>query len=184
MPTTLPPEAGATLTRLARSAIASRFHEAPGPPRADWLEAEGAAFVTLTIGGALRGCIGSLEAYRPLGDDVADNARAAAFRDPRFPALSEPELERCAVEVSVLDAPEPMGFESEADALAQLRPGVDGVILADGRRRATFLPQVWESLPGPAEFMGQLKRKAGLRADHWGPGVRLWRYGVTAFEEP
>jgi len=140
--------------------------------------------VTLTLGGELRGCIGSLEAYQPLADDVTSNARSAAFRDPRFPPLTAAEFRRVHIEVSVLSAPQPMAVTSEADALAQLRPGVDGVILAAAGRRATFLPQVWEQLPEPATFLAHLKRKAGLPAGYWGDDVQVWRYGVTAFEEP
>ncbi|MDR1808711.1 MAG: AmmeMemoRadiSam system protein A [Propionibacteriaceae bacterium] len=184
----LPPEAGTTLTRLARQAIARRLGLADGsadepqrPP--DWLLADGATFVTLTIDGDLRGCIGSLQAYQPLGDDVAQNAQSAAFRDPRFPPLTRAEFNRVAIEVSVLAPPQPMTFTSEQDALDQLRPGVDGVILVAGGHRATFLPQVWEDLPDKRLFLAHLKRKAGLRPDFWDDSVRLDRYGVTAFHE-
>jgi AmmeMemoRadiSam system protein A len=182
----LPPDAGTVLTGLARRSIGRRLglEGAAAGPNAPWLEADGAAFVTLTLGGELRGCIGSLEAYQPLGDDVAQNAQSAAFRDPRFPPLSAAEFGRVRIEVSVLSAPEPLAFTSEADALGQLRPGIDGVILVASGRRATFLPQVWEQLPEPATFVAHLKRKAGLPAGYWGDDVQVWRYGVTAFEEP
>ena len=112
--------------------------------------------VTLTQAGSLRGCIGSLEAHRPLGEDVAGNALSAAFRDPRFQPLSVDELTRTRIEVSLLEAAQPFAFSDEADALARLRPGVDGLILHYGQRRATFLPQVWESLPKPRQFLQQL----------------------------
>jgi AmmeMemoRadiSam system protein A len=162
-------------------------HGTAGPAasigRPAWLEEPGAAFVTLTINGRLRGCIGSLQAYRPLGDDVADNARAAAFRDPRFAALTRPEFQRVAVEVSVLSAPVEYPFASRDEALAGLRPGVDGVILSAAGRRATFLPQVWEELPAPEEFIAHLLRKAGLPSGYWGGDVKLWRYTVAAFHE-
>jgi AmmeMemoRadiSam system protein A len=183
--TDLPADAGGVLTRMARAAIVQDLGGGPTTPgdREAWLAQQGAVFVTLTIAGELRGCIGSLEAWRSLHDDVTSNARAAAFRDPRFPPVSREEMARVAVEVSVLSAPEPMAFASEAEALAELRPGVDGVILAAAGRRATFLPQVWEQLAEPPVFLAHLKRKAGLPGDYWGSDVELWRYTVTAFAE-
>ncbi len=175
---------GRLLTTLARAAIAREFHgKEVLPAQPDWLRAPGAVFVTLTEAGRLRGCIGSLEAHRSLGDDVLHNARAAAFRDPRFPPLGEDELNRIRVEVSVLTPATPMTYSNEADALAQLRPGVDGVILEYGWHRATFLPQVWEQLPEPHLFMSHLKQKAGLAGDFWAADVRLSRYGVEKFKE-
>lgn len=180
----LPADAGIVLTGLARRAIEAALGGGPRPAyEPGWLTEPGAAFVTLTQGERLRGCIGSLTAYRPLGDDVVDNAVAAATRDPRFPAMTAEELGRTHVEVSVLSAPEPFPVTSETDALARLRPGVDGVILTYGSHRGTFLPQVWEQLPGPADFLTQLKRKAGLPADWWDLGVRLERYTATPFHE-
>ncbi len=178
------PEQGRLLIALARNAIASEF-EQPGAelPHPDWLNEPGAAFVTLTQQGELRGCIGSLEALRALADDVQSNARAAAFKDPRFPPLSRDELAGTRVEVSILSPAEPMRFGSEADALAQLRPGIDGVIFEHGWHRATFLPQVWEQLPDARQFMANLKRKAGLAADFWADNVRLSRYQVEKFKE-
>lgn len=175
---------GCRLLTLARNAIAGRFGQ-PGMPVEDSpdLHAPGASFVTLTQHGQLRGCIGSLEAWRPLGQDVQENALAAAFRDPRFNALSADELSLTRVEVSLLTAAEPISFSSEADALAQLRPGIDGIIFSAGTRRATFLPQVWEQLPKPELFMAHLKQKAGLPADYWGPNVRLERYAVRKWKE-
>jgi len=177
-------EQGRLLTTLARAAIAREFDE-PGTalPHPDWLDAPGAVFVTLTEAGQLRGCIGSLEAHRPLGEDLEHNARAAAFGDPRFPPLKHAELPRVRVEVSVLTPATPMACSDEADALRQLRPGVDGVILEHGWHRATFLPQVWEQLPEPRVFLAHLKQKAGLAADFWANDVRLSRYGVEKFKE-
>ena len=177
-------EQGRLLTALARAAIAREFDE-PGTalPHPDWLDAPGAVFVTLTEAGQLRGCIGSLEAHRPLGEDLEHNARAAAFGDPRFPPLRHAELPRVRVEVSVLTPATPMACSDEADALRQLRPGVDGVILEHGWHRATFLPQVWEQLPEPRVFLAHLKQKAGLAADFWANDVRLSRYGVEKFKE-
>ena len=175
---------GTTLLTLARNAIASRFGVS-GNPAADLpeLHQPGAVFVTLTQHDNLRGCIGSLEAWRPLHKDVQENALAAAFRDPRFEPLSADELPVTRVEVSLLTPAEPMRFSSEADALAQLRPDIDGVIFTAGNRRSTFLPQVWEQLPEPAMFMAHLKQKAGLPADYWGPNVQLERYQVKKWKE-
>lgn len=178
---------GQALLILARNAITRRFAR-PVQPLADLsglpeLARPGATFVTLTQAGQLRGCIGSLEAYRPLATDVAENAIAAAFQDLRFSPLSAEELARTDLEVSLLSAAEPMPFSDEADALARLRPGIDGVILTRGQRRATFLPQVWESLPKPQQFIAQLKLKAGLPADYWDERITLARYGVQKWKE-
>ena len=171
------------LTALARTAIASEFG-APWPAlsRPVWLDEPAATFVTLTLHGRLRGCIGSLEAHRSLYDDVTHNARAAAFGDPRFPPLATDELFAVRIDVSVLTAPQPLQFSSEADALRRLRPGIDGVIFQYGRRRATFLPQVWEQLPEPHEFMAHLKQKAGLPADFQADEIRLAVYQVEKFQ--
>lgn len=145
------------------------------------LRAPGASFVTLHRQGDLRGCIGSLEAQRPLVVDVAENAYAAAFRDPRFAPLRAEELADLQLHISVLSAPAPLEFRDEADLLRQLRPGVDGLILTADGHRGTFLPSVWESLPRPEQFLAQLKRKAGLPADFWSPALRVQRYTTEAF---
>lgn len=175
---------GPLLTALARAAICRQLGVACRPPaRPDWLEAPGAVFVTLTRGGRLRGCIGSLAACRSLGADLEANACAAAFRDPRFPPLTAAELADTCVEVSILSPAEPLACRDEADACCQLRPGLDGVILECGRHRGTFLPQVWEQLPEPAQFLAHLKVKAGLPADYWSAEVRLSRYRVEKFKE-
>lgn len=176
---------GRILTSLARGAIGREFGMG-GPAAgavAPWLAEPGAAFVTLTLGGQLRGCIGSLEVHRALKDDVEANAMAAAFRDPRFPPLTAEEFRRVRIEVSELSPMTPMIFGSEAEALAQLRPFVDGVVFEYGRHRGTFLPQVWEQLPDPAEFMARLKYKAGLPPNFWAPEVRLHRYTVAKWKE-
>ncbi len=176
---------GALLTRLARAAIATRLGGAGATlPCPDWMRKPGATFVTLTQKGQLRGCIGSLEAHRPLSDDLLENARAAAFRDPRFPPLEADELPHTRVEVSILSPAEPMTFTDQADLLRQLRPGVDGLILEHGHHRGTFLPQVWEQLPRPADFLAHLKRKAGLAADFWAPDLKVSRYTVEKYKEP
>lgn len=175
---------GRVLTGVARAAIAAELGQpTQRPPIPDWLTRPAATFVTLTQAGQLRGCIGTLEAHRPLIEDLEHNARAAAFSDPRFPPLGAQELARTRVEVSLLSKSEPMRCADEADALSQLRPGLDGVILEVGRHRATFLPQVWEQLPDPAQFMAQLKLKAGLAQDYWSDEVRLSRYSVEKYKE-
>jgi hypothetical protein len=175
---------GKTLLHLARSAIAERFGIAPAAmQQADWLGKSGATFITLKEDGRLRGCIGSLEARRPLVDDVRHNAIAAAFRDPRFPPLTESEFNKIEIEISVLSEAEPMDFFDERDVLAQLHPGVDGIILEWGMHRATFLPQVWEDLPQPKRFLEHLKNKAGLADDFWSDDIKLSRYTVQKFSE-
>jgi len=145
------------------------------------LQQPGASFVTLTILRQLRGCIGMLTATRPLVEDVAENAFAAAFEDPRFAPLSTAEYDQLEYHISILNPAETMGFDSEADLLQQIRPGVDGLILEERGRRATFLPSVWESLPTASEFLQHLKRKAGLPDDYWSDSVRMQRYTVEEF---
>lgn len=198
----LPDDAGRVLLPLARAAIAGHLRleagvedgfeaEFPRPgsrvrlldEHPAWLGAPGAAFVTLRIAGDLRGCIGTLEAFRPLGEDVRINAINAAFRDPRFEPLSAREFDLVCIEVSVLSTPEPVGdVRSAAEAVALLHPGVDGVILRSGPHRATFLPQVWGQLPSPYDFLARLRQKAGLGPD-WDAPARLLRYTVQAWEE-
>jgi AmmeMemoRadiSam system protein A len=181
-------EQGPLLLQIARSAISNKLGQAvalpePSSQAADVLQAAGASFVTLNQQGQLRGCIGSLQAHRPLMVDIQANAIAAALHDPRFAPLRLVELEITTVEVSVLSAMQPMPFSSEADALAQLRPGVDGVVFEFGHYRSTFLPQVWEQLPNARQFMAHLKHKAGLAPDFWAAEVRLQRYTVAKFKE-
>lgn len=175
---------GQTLLHLARAAIAGKLgFLSPDLPRTGWLETPGATFVTLTLHGQLRGCIGSLEAHRPLIEDVCHNAVAAAFQDPRFDPLSKEEFANVLIDVSLLSRPEPIRFSSEQDALAQLHPGKDGVILAYDSQRATFLPQVWAQLPDPQVFIAHLKKKAGLTEDFWSKDIKLSRYTVEKWQE-
>ncbi len=139
-----------------------------------------ASFVTLHRRGRLRGCIGTLEARRPLVEDVAANAYAAAFSDPRFPPLSSEELKDLDLSISILSPPEALHFDSEEDLLAQLRPGVDGLILEEGVHRGTFLPSVWSELPDRRRFLEHLKLKAGLPAGYWSDRIRVFRYTTRA----
>jgi len=145
--------------------------------------APGAAFVTLEKGGQLRGCIGSIEAYRPLVEDVALNAWNAAFRDPRFNALSPSEYEELQIEISILTQPEDMVVESEEDLMQQLVPGKDGLILSDDYHRGLFLPAVWEKLPDVKSFLSHLKQKAGLPQHHWSDTMRCQRFYSFEFCE-
>lgn len=140
-----------------------------------------ACFVTLKIKGELRGCIGSLEAHRSMVEDVAHNADAAAFSDPRFPPLREDELDGLELDISLLTPAEPIHFSSEKDLLSQLRPGIDGLIIEEGYRRGTFLPSVWEQLPHPEQFLQHLKLKAGLPPNHWSENIRISRYTTQIF---
>ncbi|MEJ2142116.1 MAG: AmmeMemoRadiSam system protein A [Gammaproteobacteria bacterium] len=146
------------------------------------LREQAACFVTLQINNELRGCIGSLEAYRPLIEDVADNAFAAAFRDPRFPRLVDSEYEHLHYHISVLDKPQPMSFSSEQELLQQIRPGIDGLVLHDKFNKGTFLPSVWESLPDPEDFLRHLKMKAGLSPSYWSDTIQVERYTVENIE--
>ena len=183
MPST---DLGSALLHTARAALAMAFDRARAATAGHHaaLEAHGATFVTLTQYGELRGCIGTLEAHRPLREDVEENALAAAFRDPRFAPLAAAEFEITRVEVSLLSAPAPLPIAGEDDLLQRLRPGVDGVVLAWRGRRATFLPQVWESLAEPRDFIAALKRKAGLGPGFWADDLRFSRYTVDKFKEP
>jgi AmmeMemoRadiSam system protein A len=178
-------ERGLVLLSIARESIA----EALGLGRAtsyddSWLREPGATFITLMRQGRLRGCVGSIQAYRPLWEDVRENARASAFRDSRFPPVERGEVPELRVEVSLLSAPEPFEVDDEEHACCTLRPGIDGVVLECGPCRSTFLPQVWEQLPDPWDFLDHLKKKAGLPPGFWGPGIRLSRYTVTKWKEP
>jgi len=170
------------LLAIAREAIVEV--EEPSTPAAwpdEWLRRHAATFVTLRIDGGLRGCIGTIDPRRPLGDDVAHNAHAAAYRDPRFEPLARDERERLAVEVSVLSPRARIDAASEEQAAARLNPGEDGVVLEYQDLRATFLPQVWGNIPDPFEFLRELKRKAGLPARFWHDEVKLWRYTVEKY---
>jgi AmmeMemoRadiSam system protein A len=160
------------LLRLAREALERgvRGETLPSldasslPPR---LQEAGATFITLTRDGELRGCIGTLEPYQPLAEDVREHAVAAALEDPRFPPVRESELDRIQIEVSRLTRPVPLEYRDAGDLLSKLRPHVDGVILRDGSRRSTFLPQVWEKIPDPAEFLENLCYKMGTDPHLW-----------------
>jgi len=183
-PDTLPRDAGRVLLPLARAAIANQLglssqeNEAP-----QWLQQYGACFITLTRDTKLRGCVGTLRAHRALAEDVKANAVAAAFRDPRFPPVAAGEFPVVALEISVLSAVEPMRFDDEADALRQLRRGIDGLVFEYGYHTSTFLPQVWEDFKEPTEFVAHLKYKAGLPPDFWDKDVRLSRYTVFKWRE-
>lgn len=148
------------------------------------LSQQGASFVTLTINTELRGCIGALEAYQSLADDVREHAIAAALEDPRFPPVEPFELSRIKLEISRLTDPYALEYSSADDLIKKLRPHVDGVILKNGHRRATFLPQVWEKIPDPVEFLEHLCRKMGLNENAWRSiPMEVWIYQVEEFQE-
>ncbi len=149
----------------------------------DWLARRGATFVTLERHRELRGCVGSLEARRSLREDVRENAVMAAFKDRRFAPLTAVELEGLEIKVSVLSQPEPITVRSEVELLKALRPGIDGLVLEHGARRATFLPQVWQHLPEPRDFLGRLREKAGLPQEFWADDMRFHRYSVQSWSE-
>jgi AmmeMemoRadiSam system protein A len=186
-----------TLLDLARAALEAAVRGQPLPPLdpaalTPILRAEGASFVTLTVHGDLRGCIGALEPYQPLAEDVREHAVAAALDDYRFPPVHPDELPEIAIEVSRLTVPAPLDYAGPDDLLAKLRPGpstgsgqaVDGVILRDGPRRATFLPQVWEKIPDKAEFLSNLCYKMGAAPDTWQrKHLEVLVYQVEEFHE-
>ncbi len=182
---------GDTLIALARHAIAGKLGIAGSEDAVKetdindngWLQETTATFVTLTMYGQLHGCIGSLEALRPLIEDVQANAVAAAFHDPRFSPLSRNEYDDVRIEVSVLSALEPVHAHNENIALSKISRDIDGVVFKYGTHQATFLPQVWDQLPDPQQFMEHLKLKAGLSADFWHPDVQLYKYQVSKYRE-
>lgn len=178
----------ATLITLAEESIQHQF-EHHNPPHintssySEALQQHRASFVTLKIQQRLRGCIGTLTAYRPLVDDVAANALAAAFNDTRFQPLKQEEFHSLEYHISALTPPEPMGIHSRNELLTTLRINTDGLILSDKHHQATFLPSVWEELPEPEMFVGQLMRKAGLPTDYWSDTIQVQRYTVESWGE-
>ncbi len=174
---------------IAKEAIAEKLYERETIDKGALLRAYpelgefGAVFVTLNLYGGLRGCIGSLVAYRPLIDDLIDNARAAAFRDPRFLPLTLTEFDEVEVEVSILSAPQHLEYSSTADLKSKIRPGIDGVVLSLSGYRATFLPQVWDDLTTFELFFGHLCQKAGLESDCLERHPRIEIYQVEKIEE-
>jgi AmmeMemoRadiSam system protein A len=179
----------ALLPRLARKSIVEGHgHAAPRPVlQLETLPARllepGASFVTLKRNGELRGCCGRLEPIRPLAQDVWYNAWASAYDDPRFPPVGASELSDLDVEVSLLSALERVLAETQEQLLGSLEPGRHGIVIALGPRRATFLPQVWKSLPEPSRFLAELKSKAGIPRDYWSPDIEAWRYTTRSLRE-
>jgi AmmeMemoRadiSam system protein A len=176
---------GNVLLAIAREAIADGLDDVirwdwPEP----WLREHGASFVTLRLAGELRGCVGTVDPHRGLGEDVASNARAAAYRDARFHPVTPGERNLLHVEVSLLSPRCALDVENEDEAAAALRPGVDGVVLEFAEVRATFLPQVWDNLPDPIDFLAELRRKARLPARFWHPDMKISRYTVEKYLSP
>jgi AmmeMemoRadiSam system protein A len=186
----LTPEEQKILLHLAREALQYGVKGESLPPLdssalTPRLLEEGASFVTLTEAGQLRGCIGALEPYQPLAQDVREHAVAAALEDPRFPPVNMGEVDRVHIELSRLTRPVPLPYAHADDLLHKLRPHVDGVILRDNFRRATFLPQVWEKIPDPAEFLDNLCYKMGAHPDLWRrKHLEVLVYQVEEFQEP
>ena len=179
---------GKYLLSLARQSIAHGFdHGEAIPVRCEGLAPAllepAATFTTLRHERQLRGCCGTLEARRPLATDVAHSAFQAAFRDSRFEPLARHELDDIVLEVSVLSPMEQLVVADESDLLGQLRPGVDGLVVAEGLQRATFLPKVWDSLPDPGQFLAQLKAKCGLPQEYWSAQLEFFRYTTTTHLE-
>lgn len=177
---------GSTLLGIARSALEAAVTGVDTPIEEEPAalgEPHRASFVTLTRKGELRGCIGTLDPHRPLADDVRRNARAAALRDTRFPPVRVEELPEIKIEVSVLSPLVEIEHSGEEDLLARLRPGIDGLLIAHRGRRATFLPQVWENLPRPIEFLRALEAKGGIPRDLAREELRAWRFTVEEYRE-
>jgi AmmeMemoRadiSam system protein A len=178
-----------TLLHLAREALERGVRRQVLPPLdrsmlTPVLQTEGASFVTLTKNGQLRGCIGSLEPHQPLAEDVRERAIQAALEDYRFPPVQPAELSKIEIEISRLTKPTALDYASADDLLLKLQPGIDGVILLDGKRRATFLPQVWQSIPEKAEFLSQLCAKMNVPRDLWRrKHLEVWIYQVEEFHE-
>lgn len=175
---------GAVLLGRARRAIRRALSQpVDAADQHPALHTPAACFVTLRCQGELRGCRGSLEPERPLGEAVEHSACAAAFDDPRFPKLRVQELSKLRIEISLLSPVQPIEFDDQADLLRRLRPGIDGLVLDFHGQRGTFLPQVWQALPTPADFLRQLKLKAGLAPDFWSAELRVYRYTVQHWSE-
>jgi AmmeMemoRadiSam system protein A len=182
----LEPSDGVVLARLASTAVAARLTGRPlreGPPDSPLLRGNGASFVTLECGGRLRGCIGSLDPIRPLWRDAMRNA-VRAMHDPRLPAVTATDWPGLDVRVTVLGPLEPVAVGDASALLALLRPGVHGLFLTEGTRRATFLPTVWGKLPDPAAFLAALLVKGGWPARYWSPGLNVCRYTAQEFRDP
>jgi len=189
MPDSLSPIEKEILLKLAREAMVAAVNghrlerlDLDGLP--DALKQPGVAFVTLTEEGELRGCIGALEPYQPLAEDVCEHAAAAATQDWRFEPVRPHEVARIHIEISRLTVPQPLAYAGPVDLLTKLRPGIDGVVIKDGGRRATFLPQVWEKLPDAADFLNQLCQKMGAAPDLWRrKPLTALTYQVEEFQE-
>ncbi len=176
-----------TLIDLARKSIQLSFDENNAPllnfdayPME--LKSILATFVTIKIENRLRGCIGTLDAYRPLVEDIADNAYKAAFSDPRFEPIVASEYKKLEIHISILSPPQEITFDSEATLLTKIQPNVDGLIIQDSTHKGTFLPSVWEILPDPKDFLRHLKQKAGFNADYWSDRISVFKYRTQSID--
>ncbi len=179
---------GETLLKLAAASVLHGLKNGtPLPVKAEdytkELQENGASFVTLKLNGELRGCIGTVEAWRSLVEDIAENAYNAAFRDPRFSPLTENELDGLELSISILTKPEPMTFTDEANLLEQIKPEIDGLVIEDKGKRGLFLPIVWEQLPEKRDFLAHLKLKAGFPSDYWSSTLKIYRFRADAVKQ-
>lgn len=174
------------LSKYARACILAELDgRKRTPPTDEWAQRPAATFVSLYWpDGRLQGCIGNLEPNAPLARTTRQNAELAAFHDPRNRPLTPVDAQHLKIEISLLSPLEEVSFSTEAEAVAALRPGVDGAVLVWRDHRGTFLPQVWDKLPTPERFFAGLKQKAGLPADFWHPEVHLYRYTVEKWSDP
>ena len=178
------PERGTILLDLARSAIGEGLGFAAKPTAtADWLQEPGATFVTLHLHGDLRGCMGTLRASRPLGEDVIANARASAFEDRRFLPLQAEEFSGLRIGASLLSPLEPVEVDTLTELRAALRPNVHGLVVQHAVGRGVFLPDVWELMSDPDAFLGGLWTKAGLPQGYWSSELRFLRFTTLKWEE-
>lgn len=187
--TSYPPTEQKQLLEIARKAISygiefGTLWQVNPENYPEHLREDRASFVTLEIDGELRGCIGNLQPVHPLVVDIANNAYAAAFGDPRFPPVSRRESEKLIIKISVLNPAEVLYFDSETHLIEQLQPGIDGLTLTAGDRSATFLPSVWDSITDPAAFVQALKMKAGMPEDYWSKMMNARRYTVEDIKQP
>jgi len=185
----LTPDERKILLIFARQALESSVNNLPLRPLQldslpENLQESGASFVTLTNKGKLRGCIGALEPYQPLVEDVREHAVAAANQDYRFPKVQPEELPDISIEISCLTKPKRLEYQNSTDLIKKLKPGIDGVVIKDGFHRATFLPQVWKKIPDPPKFLEQLCLKMGVNANTWrNKKIEVWVYSVVEFHE-
>tara|TARA_Y100001001_G_C7924739_1_gene279979 strand:+ start:37 stop:597 length:561 start_codon:yes stop_codon:yes gene_type:complete len=174
------------LTIVLQSIKYGLKHNKPGTIRTESLPESllklGASFVTLTLDGELRGCIGSVKPHRPIAQDVAANAYLAAFQDSRFSPLTATELKNIHFSIMLLSPLEPIDFDDESELITIIRPNIDGLVLQEGDNRGVFLPDMWQNIPDKQSFLNALKFKAGLKQNYWSDSLNCWRFTVRTVE--